>query len=98
MLLPAEHFPKMQWRSPAPPSAHVSSQVQTHNCKPRKCYSKCQDGEPLVCKYGYPRERSSEPLAKSDITGRNIYRCELKEDEKLSPYIPLWLLATGADS
>ena len=49
-----------------------------------------------MCKYGYPRERSSEPLAKSDITGRNIYRCELKEDEKLSPYIPLWLLATGA--
>ena len=36
-----------------------------------------------MCKYGYPRERSSEPLAKSDITGRNIYRCELKEDEKL---------------
>ena len=49
-----------------------------------------------MCKYGYPRERSSEPLAKSAITGRNIYRCELKEDEKLSPYIPLWLLATGA--
>ena len=34
-----------------------------------------------MCKYGYPRERSSEPLAKSAITGRNIYRCELKGDE-----------------
>ncbi len=49
-----------------------------------------------MCKYGYPRERCCEPLAKSKITGRNIYRCERKEDEELSPYIPLWLLATGA--
>ena len=55
-----------------------------------------EDGEPQVCKYGYPRERCCEPLAKSKITGRNIYRCERKEDEELSPYIPLWLLATGA--
>ena len=31
----------------------------------------------------------------STITGRNIYRCEKKEDKRLSPYIPLWLLATG---
>ena len=86
----------MQWRSPAPPSAHVSTQVQRHQCREKKCYSKCQDGEPQVCKYGYPRERCCEPLAKSKITGRNIYRCERKEDEELSPYIPLWLLATGA--
>ena len=39
-----------------------------------------------------PRSRR----AKFKITGRNIYWCELEEDEELSPYIPLWLLVIGA--
>ena len=71
------------------------SQVQLHSCYEWKCFSKCEKGQPKVCKYGYPREPCDEDLATSTITGRNIYRCEKKEDEKLSPYIPLWLLATG---
>ena len=70
-----------------------SSQVQRHKCRDKKCYGKCEEGEPKVCKYGYPREFSNKDLAKSTITGRNIYRCEKKEDQRLSPYIPLWLLA-----
>lgn len=77
--------------------ARTATQVQRHDCRPKKCFSKCQDGEPLECKYGYPREHCSEALAKSKITGRNIYRCVLKEDERLSPYVPLWLLATGGN-
>ena len=71
------------------------SQVQRHKCRDKKCYGKCEEGEPKVCKYGYPREFCNKDLAKSTITGRNIYRCEKKEDQRLSPYIPLWLLATG---
>ena len=71
------------------------AQVQRHSCREWKCFSKCEPGEPKVCKYGYPRERCHHDLARSKITGRNIYRCEKKEDEQLSPYIPLWLLATG---
>jgi hypothetical protein len=54
-------------------------QVQRHECRPKKCFGKCEEGDPKVCRYGYPRER-----------------CDEKEDERLSPYIPLWLLATGA--
>ena len=74
------------------------SQVQRHKCRDKKCYGKCEEGEPKVCKYGYPREFCNKDLAKSTITGRNIYRCEKKEDQRLSPYIPLWLLATGLNT
>jgi hypothetical protein len=71
-------------------------QVQRHECRPKKCFGKCEEGDPKVCRYGYPRERCDEDLGRSETTGRYIYRCEDKEDERLSPYIPLWLLATGA--
>ena len=70
-------------------------QVQRHDCRPRKCYSKCADGEPQVCKFDYPREWCKETVAVSERTGKNIYRCECEEDRRLSPYVPLWLLATG---
>ena len=30
------------------------SQVQRHKCRDKKCYGKCEEGEPKVCKYGYP--------------------------------------------
>ena len=63
------------------------SQVQRHSCYEWKCYSKREKGQPQVCKYGYPREPCDKDLARSTITGRNIYRCEKKEDENLSPCI-----------
>ena len=72
--------------------------VQRHDCRP-KCFSGApdtKDGEPPVCKYGYPRKRCSKTQELDPITKRYNYRCEKREDERLSPYIPLWLLATGA--
>lgn len=55
-----------------------------------------EQGEPR-CKYGYPRDWLKGMVqVMSNKTGRYIYRCEKEEDRLLSPYIPLWLLATGA--
>ena len=45
-------------------------------------------------RYGYPRPRCNEHHIDED-TKRWVYRCEKKEDERLSPYIAVWLLATG---
>ena len=55
-------------------------QVQRHECRPKKCFGKCEEGDPKVCRYGYPRERCDEDLGRSETTGRYIYRCEDKED------------------
>ena len=61
------------------------------------------------CKVGYPHEIwSAAALATSpdgvptkvlmnDVTHRYEYRTERKEDERISPYVPLWVLAWGAN-
>ena len=67
------------------------------------------DGEPF-CKGGYPRRLWSEvQLSERDHRGklkrvqldeqgeRYEYRAELEEDLRISPYVPLWLLAWGAN-
>ena len=59
-------------------------QVQRHECRPKKCFGKCEEGDPKVRRYGYPRERCDEDLGRSETTGRYIYRCEDKEDERLA--------------
>ena len=47
-----------------------------------------------LCRYGYPRPRCAEHHL-DGVTKKWIYKCEKTEDERLSPYVPLWLLATG---
>ena len=73
--------------------------VQRHDCRP-KCFTgglnDSEDGDSATCKYGYPRERCFKAQEFNETTQRFKYRCEQHEDERLSPYIPLWLLATGA--
>ena len=67
------------------------------------------DGHPF-CKGGYPRRRwTSEELAERSSSGAAIrckldaasdryeYRTEAEEDLRVSPYVPLWLLAWGAN-
>ena len=67
------------------------------------------DGHPF-CKGGYPRRRwTSEELAEESSNGAPIrckldaasdryeYRTEGEEDLRISPYVPLWLLAWGAN-
>ena len=79
--------------------------VQRHDCT-----SKCDgQGPGGKCKYLYPHDIWTEAeLAERDDQGNAIYyrlnsetdryeyRTLLSEDQRLSPYIPLWLLATGA--
>ena len=67
------------------------------------------DGQPF-CKGGYPRRLWTEAqLRERDHRGelkrvqldeqgeRYEYRAELEEDVRISPYVPLWLLAWGAN-
>lgn len=69
--------------------------VQRHDCR-KKCFSKGADGEVCSeCRYGYPRPRSSDHHF-DEATQRWFYMCEKDEDERLSTYVPLWLLATGS--
>ena len=56
------------------------------------------------CKVGYPRPIwEAADLARgvmvrlNDESQRYEYRTEKKEDERLSPYVPLWSLAWGAN-
>ena len=50
------------------------------------------------CKYGFPRPRHTSSIPEKDIeTNRYMYKCEECEDERLSPYVPEWLLAWGAN-
>ena len=78
--------------------------VQRHDCYPPKCYFKKGESTNGVCKYLYPRhilDRTDEDGApvmyeKNSETDRFDYRTTKEEDQRLSPYIPLWLLATGA--
>jgi hypothetical protein len=66
--------------------------VQRHDCTP-KCAGKGPDGK---CKYMYPRDFLGDACCYNATTDRYDYRTELEEDRRLSPYVPLWLLATGA--
>jgi len=62
--------------------------VQRHDCFP-KC--KTKRGEPCEeCKYGYPRDVWQEDAAAA------VDAATLPEDQRLSPYVPLWLMAWGA--
>ena len=68
--------------------------VQTHTCQ-RRCFFK--DGHKLDhCKGGYPRPYRSE-LVLNDETKKYEYPCIEEEDTRISPYVPLWLLAWGAN-
>lgn len=75
--------------------------VQRHDCRP-KCYKK--KGEPCtICKYNYPRKMYSrveeggpEMPTLNTTTDRWDNECYEPEDGRLSPYVPLWLLASGA--
>jgi hypothetical protein len=74
--------------------------VQRHDCT-AKCDGKGPAGK---CKYMYPHdiwtpdEVAANPngYRYNSETDRYEYRTLLPEDTRLSPYIPLWLLATGA--
>ena len=75
--------------------------VQRHDCRP-KCYKK--KGEPCtICKYNYPRKMyprvedgGPEMPTLNTTTDRWDNECYEPEDGRLSPYVPLWLLASGA--
>ena len=72
--------------------------VQRHLCY-EKCHwkNKKRQGDDF-CKYLYPHARcpaSESPRLNLD-TQRYQYTCLEKEDEIISPYIPEWLLAWGA--
>ena len=69
--------------------------VQRHDCFDPKC--KVKNGERIdYCKYLYPRPICDAAYQLSAETNRYEYRTEQPEDQWLSPYVPLWLLATGA--
>ena len=69
--------------------------VQRHDCFDPKC--KVKNGERIdYCKYLYPRPLSEAAFQLSAETNRYEYRTLQAEDQWLSPYVPLWLLATGA--
>ena len=56
-----------------------------------------KDGETLpVCKVGYPRPLRSG-VSLNHTTGRHEYEAVEPEDQKISPYVPEWLLAWGAN-
>ena len=92
---------QLQWRA-------FVLKVQRHDCYDAKC--KYKNGKRLAaCRYGYPRElfRATNAddvdedgnLLMYKLNGdgdRYIYRAVLEEDVRISPYVPLWLLATGA--
>ena len=63
----------------------------------RKCF--WHHGQPThECKYGYPRPlHLDKNPSRDEETDRNLYECRYPEDERLSPYVPLWLLAWGAN-
>ena len=63
----------------------------------KKCF--WQHGQPThECKYGYPRPlHLDKNPSRDEETDRNLYECRYPEDERLSPYVPLWLLAWGAN-
>ena len=71
--------------------------VQRHDCFDPKC--KVKNGERIeYCKYLYPRPLC-DPVGGYQLsaeTNRYEYRTLQAEDQWLSPYVPLWLLATGA--
>jgi len=68
--------------------------VQTHNCQ-KKCFYR--HGEQTAeCKGGYPRNLR-DTLTHNDDTKRYEYTCLEKEDQRISPYVTLWLLAWGAN-
>jgi len=77
--------------------------VQRHDCRP-KCFTK--GGEPCDrCKYNYPRKMYKlNPNGQPEVdlpflnpeTARWDVECYEEEDGRLSPYVPLWLLASGA--
>jgi hypothetical protein len=83
--------------------------VQRHDCRPKCHRTTAEGGECSTdCKYGYPRRvwarDELQPGADGELvyakidkqTDRYQYRTELPEDERLSPYVPEWLLAWGA--
>jgi len=73
--------------------------VQRHDCR-KKCFANQEENAEKQCRYGYPRRRCNADCwqAEHAVNGsrRYEYRCEKQEDERLSPYVPEWLLATGA--
>ena len=72
--------------------------VQRHDCRKKCHYKKGEYQGEDFCKYLYPRPRCSaaeSPRFNVD-KDRYEYTCEHDDDERLSPYVPLWLLAWGA--
>ena len=95
------------------PKKVISMQVQTHECVEACHWKKGEKISDTFCKSGYPRVEFNADKSKRNEDGsvqnvsldletdRYIYRTGHKdtnpEDLKLSPYIPLWLLAWGAN-
>ena len=57
--------------------------------------ARAADARVQVC-YPRPLHLDKSP-SKDEETDRNLYECRYPEDERLSPYVPLWLLAWGAN-
>ena len=85
--------------------------VQRHDCYTKKCFTKRGEAC-AECKYGYPRrifhdndQLAAFPIELEEVchdvkynvtTDRYEVRADEPEDQRLSPYVPLWLLAWGA--
>ena len=79
--------------------------VQYHGCR-NKCHFKRGEFQGNdFCKSGYPRPLLDEyddsgtaiPIQLCTESDRYIYRTTHAEDQRLSPYVPLWLLGWGAN-
>ena len=75
--------------------------VGDHFCKtgyPRRIWT-AEELEKRVCRETGEPDPNGEPVRvwRNPETDRYEYRTELPEDERLSPYLPLWSLAWGAN-